>query len=103
MIRVRGRRSGRQCTTDVPGCANHEAYGSGAGSLQVTKKTRAVRAALHTILVPVILDPFSFAVMSGTDDVVIMGNPTLKALGIDIFDSLGKCARARERFGRGEG
>ena len=39
------------------------------------------------------MDPFSFAVMPGNDDVVILGNPTLKAPGIDVYDSLG--ARAR--------
>ena len=43
------------------------------------------------------MDPFSFAVMPGDDDVIILGNPTLKALGIDVYDSLG--ARARERAG----
>ena len=38
---------------------------------------------------------FSFAAMPGDDDVVILGNLTLKLLGIDVYDSLG--ARARER------
>eukprot|EP00752_Nemacystus_decipiens_P002231 g2116.t1 len=33
--------------------------------------------------------------MPGDDDVVILGNPTLKALGIDVYDTLG--ARAREQ------
>ena len=33
--------------------------------------------------------------MPGEDDVVILGKPTLKPLGIDVSDSLG--ARARER------
>ena len=41
------------------------------------------------------LDPFFYDVMPGDDDVIILGNPTLKLLGIDIGDSLG--ARARER------
>ena len=31
----------------------------------------------------------SFAVMPGDDDVVILGNPTLKLLEIDVYDSLG--------------
>ena len=43
------------------------------------------------------MDHFSFAVMPGDDDGVMLGNPTLKALGIDVYDSLG--ARARERAG----
>ena len=33
--------------------------------------------------------------MPGDVDVVIVGNPTLKLLGIDVYDSLG--ARARKR------
>ena len=41
------------------------------------------------------MEPFSFAVMPGDDDVVILGNVTLTLLGIDVHDSLG--ARARER------
>ena len=35
--------------------------------------------------------------MPREDDVVILGKPTLKLLGIDVSDSLG--ARARERAG----
>ena len=51
--------------------------------------------ALHTSWGLVTLDPFLFAVMPGDVDVVIVGNPTLKLLGIDVYDSLG--ARARKR------
>lgn len=47
---------------------------------------------MHTSWRPVILDPFSFAVTPGTGDVVTLGNPPLKVLGIDVYDSLGKCA-----------
>ena len=54
-----------------------------------------MQIALHTSWGLVTLDPFSFAVMPGDDDVVIIGNPTLTTLGIDVDDSLG--ARARER------
>lgn len=60
---------------------------------EVTEKTIPVRISLHTSWGLVSLDPFSFAVMPGDDDVVILGNPTLKALGIDVYESLG----ARER------
>ena len=63
--------------------------------LAVEKKTYPVRIALHTSRSLVTLDPFSFTVMPGGDDVVILGNPTLKLLGIDVSDSLG--ARAGER------
>ena len=63
--------------------------------LEVNKKTCPVRLALHTSWGLVQVDPFSFAVMPGDDDVVILGNPTMKALGIDVYDSLG--ARAREQ------
>ena len=64
--------------------------------LAVEKKTCPVRIALHTSWSLVTLDPFSFAVMPGDDNVVIRGNATLKLLvGIDVYDSLG--TRARER------
>ena len=33
--------------------------------------------------------------MLGDDDVVILGSPTLEALGIDIYESLGARARAQ--------
>lgn len=53
--------------------------------------------ALCTSLGLVLMDPFSFVVMPGDDDVVMLGNLTLKALGIDVYDSLG--ARAHECAG----
>lgn len=37
---------------------------------------------------PVWVDPFSFAVMPGTEEVVILGNPTVKVLGIDAYEAL---------------
>ena len=55
------------------------------------KKTTA----LHTMWGPVVIDPFSYAVLSGKEDVVILGSPTLAALGIDVYDSFGECARKR--------
>ena len=36
--------------------------------------------------------------MPGDDDVLILGNPTLKALGIDVYDSLGATAREQAKF-----
>ena len=63
--------------------------------LVVQVRTCPVRIALHTSWGLVTMDPFSFAVMPGDEDVFIFGNPTLKLLGIDVYDILG--ARARER------
>ena len=63
--------------------------------LVVQERTCPVRITLHTSRGLVTMDPFSFAVMPGDDDVAILGNPTLKVLGIDVYDSLG--ARARKR------
>ena len=57
--------------------------------LVVQERTCPVRIALRTSWGLATLDPFSFAVMPGDDDVVILGNPTLKLLGIDVDDSLG--------------
>ena len=50
--------------------------------LVVQERTCPVRIALHTSWGLVTMDPFSFAVILGNDDVVILGNPTLKLLGI---------------------
>ncbi|CAB1096113.1 unnamed protein product [Ectocarpus sp. CCAP 1310/34] len=63
--------------------------------LEVIQKTCPVRIALHTSWGLVSVDPFSLAVMTGNDEVVILGNPTLKALGIDVYESLGTCSRSR--------
>lgn len=60
---------------------------------EVTEKTLPVRISLHTSWGLVSLDPFSFAVMPGDDDVVILGNPTLKASGIDFYESLAALGR----------
>ena len=57
--------------------------------LAVQEETCPVRIALHTSWRLVTMDPFSFVVMPGDDDVVIRGNPTLKLLGIHVYDSLG--------------
>ena len=54
-----------------------------------------MRIARHTSWGLVTMDLFSFSVMPGDDDVVILGNSTLKLWGIDVYDSLG--ARARKR------
>ncbi|CAB1115245.1 unnamed protein product [Ectocarpus sp. CCAP 1310/34] len=63
--------------------------------LEVTQKTCPVRIALHASWGLVSVDLFSFAVMLGDGQVVILGNPTPKALGIDVYESLGTCVRSR--------
>eukprot|EP00903_Cladosiphon_okamuranus_P011351 g10699.t1 len=62
--------------------------------LRVTQKTCPVRLALHTSWGPVVVSPQSFAVMPGADDVVIIGKPMLKRLGIDVDASAEETARA---------
>lgn len=64
------------------------------GVLQVTQKTCPIRISLHINWGQISLDPFSFAVMPGNDNVVIIGSPKLPTLGIDMYDSLGEHARA---------
>ena len=41
------------------------------------------------------MDLASYAVLPGKEDVVISGSPTLAALGINVYESLGECARNR--------
>ena len=64
------------------------------GCSRSRKKTCPVRITLHTSWGLVNMDPFPFAIMPGDGDVVILRNPALKLLGIDVYDSFG--ARARE-------
>ena len=61
----------------------------------VKQKSCLVRTALHTTWGPVVMDPVSYAVFPGKEDVVILGSPTLVTLGINVYDSLGKCTRKR--------
>ena len=57
--------------------------------VQVKRKYGPVRTALYTMWGPVVLDPVSYAVLPGEE---ILGSPTL---GINVYDSLGECARKR--------
>ena len=41
------------------------------------------------------MDPVSYAVLPGKENVVILRIPTLAALGINVYDMLGECARKR--------
>ena len=61
----------------------------------VKQKSCTVRAALHTLWGPVMMDPVSYAVLPGKEDVVILGSSALAALEIKLYDSLGECARKR--------
>ena len=80
----------------VGGMAHPGKFKVADGRVLVVQERRCpVRIALHTSWGLVTMELFSFAVMPGDDDVVILGNPTLKLLGIDVYDSLG--ARTRER------
>lgn len=63
--------------------------------LQVTEMTCPVRMALHTSFGPVTLDPFVFAVMPGTDDLLVLGCPMLEVLNLNIYTSLTECARRK--------
>ena len=59
------------------------------------KKSCPARTTLHTMWGPAVIDPVSYAVLPGKEDVVILGNPTLGTLVINVQDSLGECARKR--------
>ena len=47
-----------------------------------------VRTVLHTMLGPVVMDPVSYAVLPGKEDVGILGSPTLTALAINVYNIL---------------
>ena len=61
----------------------------------VKQKSCPVKTVLHAMWGLVVMDPVSYAVLSGKENVVILGSPTLAALGINMYDSLGECARKR--------
>ena len=52
--------------------------------LPVVQKSCPVKAALHIMWGPVVMDPVSYAVLPGKKDVVILGGSTLAALGINV-------------------
>eukprot|EP00903_Cladosiphon_okamuranus_P012037 g11302.t1 len=62
--------------------------------VRVTEKTCPVRVALHTRWGPVVVSPQRFAVVPGTDDVMIIGSPMIKLLGIDAYETAAARARA---------
>lgn len=64
--------------------------------LQVTEMTCSVHVVLDTKFGPVALGLFASAVMSGKDDVLILGWPTLEILGLGIYAGLTECAKPME-------
>ena len=51
------------------------------GKLELVKqKSCLVKTTFHTMWGPVVMDPVSYAVSPGKEDVVILGSPTLAAL-----------------------
>ena len=66
------------------------------GKLELVKqKSCSVRTALHKMWGLVVMDPVSYVVLPGEDDVVILGSPILATLGINGYDNLRECARKR--------
>ena len=66
------------------------------GKLMLVKqKSCPVRTALRTMWGPVVMDRVSSAVLPCKEDAVILESPTLPALGINVYDNLGECARKR--------
>ena len=49
------------------------------------------------------MDPVSYSGLPGREDVVILGSPTLTALGINVYGSLCECARKRNLSVQGVG
>ncbi|MEP0580138.1 MAG: reverse transcriptase domain-containing protein [Marinobacter sp.] len=54
-------------------------------SVMVTHKTVPIAVSVRTPWGAVKLEPITFAVMPGTDNVVLFGMATMKALGIDVY------------------
>ena len=72
--------------------------------LFVTEKTCQVDVAVHTGWGPKVVRSQRFAVMPGTDDVLIIGSPMLKRLGIDVYRDMEESARKdREAYIEGLG
>lgn len=61
--------------------------------LFVKEKTCPVNVAIHTSWGPTVLRSQRLAIMPGTDDVVVIGSPMLKHLGIDVYKAVGDRTR----------
>lgn len=64
------------------------------GTVERVKQKLVLPEPLYPNWGPVVLDPCPYAVMPGIKDDILMRNPTLKTLGIDVCGSLGACAQA---------
>lgn len=69
--------------------------GADSRSLQVMEIAYAVLIALDMTFEPLTLDSSALAAMPGTDDVRMLGFPTLKILGLGIYAGLTKYARRK--------
>ena len=61
----------------------------------VKQKSCPVRRALHTMWGPGVMDPVSYAVLPGKEDVMILESPTLATQGVNLNDTLGEFALNR--------
>ena len=59
----------------------------------VKQKSCPVRTVLHTMWGLVVMDPISYGFLSGKENVVILDSSILAPLEINMYDSLGECAR----------
>ena len=63
--------------------------------VSVTQRTIPLQLTVVTRWGPELLPPISFAIMPGSDGVVILGLPTLRDLGVDPYSKLWTVLRAR--------
>ena len=63
----------------------------------VKQKSCPVRTALHKMWRPVVMDPVSYAVLPGEEDMMILGSPTLAALRITCMTANGLSAGGEAR------
>ena len=67
--------------------ARHAVTASGQ-KVSVTERTIPLQFALVTPWGPAPLPPISFAIMPGSDGVLLLGLPTLKDLGVDPYERI---------------
>lgn len=60
-----------------------------------------MRTTLHTSRGPVVFDPYHYAVIPGSHDVVIAGSGAPEAVVIDVYSGLDVCLRSRQALVRG--
>ena len=77
-----------------PGLMDPVSYAVLMHRVLVKQKPCPVKRALHTMWGPGLMDP-AYAVLMGKEDAVILGSPTLPALGINVYGSLALYPRKR--------